>query len=114
MATRANAAVNVCDGTRLRPENIQAAYAGSEENREPLSLTTVEQDASTSWNRRDGKCLLSGSLPGEPKGYFRETPVRHSARTWPARAFPLGSLRPSSCSAEGRVWPSPLTGAAFD
>ena len=46
MATRANAAVNVCDGTRLRPENIQAAYAGSEENREPLWLTTVEQDAS--------------------------------------------------------------------
>src|SRR5438552_2211523 len=27
-------------------ENIQAAYAGSEENREPLWLTTVEQDAS--------------------------------------------------------------------
>jgi hypothetical protein len=46
MATRANAAVNVCYGTRLRPENIQAAYAGSEENREPLWLTTVEQDAS--------------------------------------------------------------------
>ena len=46
MATRANAAVNMCEGTRLRPENIQAAYAGSEENREPLWLTTVEQDAS--------------------------------------------------------------------
>src|SRR5438445_11202504 len=46
MAARANAAVNMCEGTRLRPENIQAAYAGSEENREPLWLTTVEQDAS--------------------------------------------------------------------
>ena len=87
MATRANAAVNVCDGTRLRPENIQAAYAGSEENREPLSLTTVEQDASTSWNRRDGKCLLSGSLPGEPKGYFRETPVRHSSANLAGASF---------------------------
>src|SRR5205085_12026179 len=114
MATRANAAVNVCDGTRLRPENIQAAYAGSEENREPLSLTTVEQDASTSWNRRDGKCLLSGSLPGEPKDISARRSSGTPARTWPARAFPLGSLRPSSCPAEGQVWHSPLTGAAFD
>src|SRR5437763_15514221 len=87
MATRANAAVNVCDGTRLRPENIQAAYAGSGENREPLSLTTVEQDASTSWNRRDGKCLLSGSLPGGPKGYLRETPVRHSSANLAGASF---------------------------
>jgi hypothetical protein len=40
-----------------------------------------------SWNRRDGRCPLSGSLPGEPRGYLRQTPVRHSSANLAGASF---------------------------
>ena len=61
---------------------------------EPLWLMTVGQGANAFFDQRDGRCLLSGYLPGERKRYLHIAPDWFSSARLGRGECPPCSLRP--------------------